>query len=180
MLREQVNIAWVEFLGVVKVRLALVPVAASAFDIRQGLGDTTVIGQKLICLLKVFHRSVVVLQTGVVIETHGKYGLAKIGLQSKSGFGRLPRFFAEGGGWLKTLCKVATRIGVGQQRPAKGKFRVQSHCFSKIALRAKRVSRCESGLERVSQAAEISIVGLRIVGRLSSDDFLFLAGKFGS
>ena len=80
MLREQVNIAWVELLGFVELRLALLPIASPPFDVGQRLRNPTVIGQKLICLLKVSHRSAVVFQAGVVIKTLGEYSLAKIGL----------------------------------------------------------------------------------------------------
>ena len=56
MLREQVNIAGVELLGFVEVRLALVPVASPPFDIGQALKDPAVMRQKALCLLKVFRR----------------------------------------------------------------------------------------------------------------------------
>ena len=100
MLREQVNVAWIELLGFVEVGLALVPIAAPSLDVRQRLRNLTVVRQKPICLLEIIDRSVVVLQAGIVIKALGEYGLAKIGLKSQCGFGCLPRFFAKDGGWL--------------------------------------------------------------------------------
>ena len=97
-------------------------------------------------MLEVTHRTVVVLQAGVVIETLGKYSLAKIGLQSNSGFGRLPCFFTEGDGRLKTLCKITTRVDIREQRPTKGELRIQPHRFFHVFLRAKGVRRCECSL----------------------------------
>ena len=80
MLREQVNIARVEFLRFVEIRLALIPVTSPPFDISQRQRNTTIIRQKLVCLLKVFHRSVVVLQARVVIKALCEHSFAKIGL----------------------------------------------------------------------------------------------------
>src|SRR5438876_4105417 len=145
-LREQVNVAGVELLGFVEIGVALLPIASPPFDIGESLRNPTVIGQKAMCLLKVIHCGVVVLKAGVVIKALGQNCLAKIGLQSKSRFRGVPRFFAESDGWLKTLCEVATRIDVGQQRPTKRELRVQLHCFFEVFLRAKGVRRCESSL----------------------------------
>ena len=60
-MREQVNVTWIEFLSFVEISVALVPVASPSLDISEGLRNATVIGQKLVCLLKVLNRSVVVL-----------------------------------------------------------------------------------------------------------------------
>ena len=146
MLREQVNVARIELLSVVEIRLALFPVTSPPFNIGKSLRNPAVIRQKLVCLFKILHCGVIILQAGVMIKALGKYSLAKIGLQAKSGFGCLPRFFAESSGWLKTLREVATRIDVRQQRPAKSKPRVQMHCFFEIFLRGKGVRRCKSSL----------------------------------
>src|SRR4029077_12920181 len=66
-LAEQVDVARVESLGFVEVTLALVPLASSPCDIGQLFRNPAAIGQKRTCLLKVTHRSVVILQTGVVV-----------------------------------------------------------------------------------------------------------------
>ena len=103
MLSEQVNVARVEPLGFVEVRLAPVPLASPSRDIGQRLRNPAAIGQELTCLLKVTHRGVVILQAGVVIISLGQYGLAEIGLKSERGFGCLPRLFTKGDRWLKKL-----------------------------------------------------------------------------
>jgi len=51
--------------------------------------------------------------------------------------GAFSRFFAESGGWLKTLCKIATRIHIREQRPAQSEVRVQAYCFFDVFLRSK-------------------------------------------
>ena len=71
--------------------------------IRQRLKNPAAIRQELTCLLKVTHRGVVIPQAGVVVISLGQYGLAEIGLKSERGFGCLPRLFAEGDRWLKSL-----------------------------------------------------------------------------
>src|SRR5436189_2894037 len=63
-------------------------------------------------------------------------------------------------------------------RPTKGELRVQSHRFSEIFLCTKEVGR--SGLECVSQPAQVVIVGLGVVGRFGGDDLLFLTAEFRS
>ena len=100
MLREQVNVAWIELLGFVEVGLALVPIAAPSLDVRQRLRNPAAIRQKAIRLLEIIHRSGVVLQAGIVIKALGEHSLAKIGLKSQCGFGCLSRFFSKDGGWL--------------------------------------------------------------------------------
>src|SRR5258707_6246083 len=111
-LGEQVNVARVEPLGFVEVRLAPVPLASPPRDIGQRFRNLAAIRQELARLLKVTHRSVVILQAGVVVIALGYYGLAEIGLKSERSFGCLPRLFPEGDGWLKTLYDVAARIDV--------------------------------------------------------------------
>src|SRR5262245_30607135 len=61
MRRKQVDVARVEALGFVKIRLALVPLAAPACDKSQRFGNLAAIGQELTRLLKVMHRGVVIL-----------------------------------------------------------------------------------------------------------------------
>src|SRR6266480_1033262 len=131
-------------------------------------------------MLKVLDSSIVVSQAGVMIKTFGEHSLAKIGLQPESGVGRLPCFFAEGLGWLKTLSKITTRIDVRQQRPAKSKVRIQLHCLFEVLLSTEGVRRRKSGLQRVRKAAQVRIVRLGIVCRFGCDDFLFMAGQFGT
>src|SRR5262249_60454806 len=106
------NITWVEPLGLIEVRFAPVPLASSAREIGQRFRNPAAIGQKRTCLLKVTHRSVVILQAGVVIKSLGKYGLAQIGLKSERGFDCLPCFFTQGHRWLKTLYYITNRIRV--------------------------------------------------------------------
>src|SRR5438128_10041379 len=60
MLAEQGNVARVEPLGFVEVRLAPVPLASPPRDIGQRLRNSTAIRQELTCLLKITHRSVVI------------------------------------------------------------------------------------------------------------------------
>src|SRR6266481_8023108 len=111
----------------------------------------------MVRLLKVIDRSVVVSEASVVIKAFCEHSLAKFGLQPESGVGRLPCFFAEGLGRLKTLSKISTRIGVRQQRPAKSKVRLQLHCLLEVLLSAEGVSRRKSGLQCVRKAAEVRI-----------------------
>src|SRR2546430_8917245 len=82
-LGEQVNVARVEPLGFVEVRLAPVPLASSPCDISERLRNPAAIRQKLTCLLKVMHRGVVILQAGVVVISLGQYSLAKVGLKGE-------------------------------------------------------------------------------------------------
>src|SRR6266446_502859 len=110
MLREPLNVARVEPLGFVEVRLAPVPLASPACDIGQRLRNLAAIRQELTCLLKVTHRGVVILQAGVVVKSLGMQRLAEIGLKSERGFGCLPCLFTQGDRWLKSLCDVADRI----------------------------------------------------------------------
>src|SRR5882757_6507638 len=131
-------------------------------------------------LLKVIDRSVIISEASVAIKAFCEHSLAKLGLQPEGGVGRLPCFFAEGLGWLKTLSKISTRIDVRQQRPAKSKVRIHLHCLLEVLLSTEGVRRCKSGLQRVRKAAEVSIVRLGIVCRFSGDDFLFLAAQFGA
>src|SRR5258708_39466654 len=131
-------------------------------------------------MLEVLDSSIVVSQGGVMIKTFGEHSLAQIGLQPESGVGRLLCFFAEGLGWLKTLSKISTRIDVRQQRPAKSKVRIQLHCLLEVLLSAEGVRRCKSGLQRVGKAAQVRIVRLGTVCCFGCDDFLFMAGQFGT
>src|SRR5205823_5429205 len=111
-LGEQVNVARIEPLGFDEVRLALVPLASPPCDICERLRNPAAIRQRLTCLLKVTHRSVVIFQAKVVVSSLGQYGLAKVGLKSERGFGCLPCLFTQGVRWLKTLCEVAARINI--------------------------------------------------------------------
>src|SRR5437870_9521714 len=104
MLGEYGNVAWVEPLSFVEIRLAPVPLASPARDIGQRFRNPAAIGQELTCLLKVTHRGVVILEAGVVIISLGPHGLAEVGLKSERGFGCQPRLFTEGGCWLKKQC----------------------------------------------------------------------------
>src|SRR6059058_6191791 len=106
--------------------------------------------------------------------------LAEIGLESERGFGCLPCLFTEGDRWLNSLCAVADRINVGQQRPTKRELRVQPHRFSEIFLCAKSAGGSEVSFQSVRKPTQVSIVGFRIVRWFGGDDLLFLAGKFRS
>src|SRR5882757_2655397 len=131
-------------------------------------------------LLKVIDRSVIISEASVAIKAFCEHSLAKLGLQPESGVGRLPCFFTEGLGWLKTLSEISTRIDVRQQRPAKSKVRIQLHCLFEVLLSTEGVRRCEPGLQRVGKAAQVHIVRLGIVRCFGCDDFLFMAGQFGT
>ena len=60
-LAEHGNVAWVEPLGFVEIRLAPLPLASSPLDIGQGFRNPAAVGQKRTCLLKVTHCGVVIL-----------------------------------------------------------------------------------------------------------------------
>src|SRR2546430_15983350 len=109
---EQGNVARVEPLGSVEVGFAPVPLASSPCDISQQFRNPAATREKQTCLLKVTHRSVVILQAGVVVISLGQYGLAEIGLQSECSFGRLPCLFTQGDRWLKSQCDIAARFYV--------------------------------------------------------------------
>src|SRR5438093_13167413 len=66
-LGEYLNVARVESLGFVEVRLAAVPLALPPWDVGQRLRNLAAVWQELTRLLKVAHRAVVILQTGVVV-----------------------------------------------------------------------------------------------------------------
>src|SRR5439155_7648612 len=95
-LAEQLDVARVQPLGFVEVRLAPVQLASPPLQKRQRLKNSATIRQELTCLLKVTHRGVVILQAGVVVISLGMQRLAEIGLKSERGFGCLPRLFAQG------------------------------------------------------------------------------------
>src|SRR5882724_3119129 len=109
---EQGNVARVEPLGFIEVRLAPVPLASPPRDIGQRFRNAGAIGQELTCLLKVTHGGVVILQAGVVVITLGQYGLTKVGLKTQRSFGCLSRLFTQSDRWLKSLCAVAPRFHV--------------------------------------------------------------------
>src|SRR6266516_5491211 len=106
--------------------------------------------------------------------------LAEIGLESERGFGCLPRLFTEGDRWLNSLCAVADRINVGQQRPTQGELRVQPHRFSEIFLCAKSAGGSEVSFQRVRKPTQVSIVGFWIVRWFGGNDLLFPTSKFRS
>src|SRR5258707_5718701 len=60
-LGEQGNVARVEPLGFVEIRLAPVPLASPSRDIGERFRNLAAIGQELTCLLKVMHCGVVIL-----------------------------------------------------------------------------------------------------------------------
>ena len=59
-LEEEVNVARVEPLGFVEVRLAPVPLASSPRNIGQRFRNPAAIWQELMCLLKITHRGVII------------------------------------------------------------------------------------------------------------------------
>src|SRR5438034_11004715 len=100
-LAEQLDVARVQPLGFVEVRLAPVVLPSPSLQKRQRLKNPAAIRQELTCLFKVTHRVVVIPQAGVVVKSRRMQRLAEIGLKSEGGFGCLPRFFARGARWLK-------------------------------------------------------------------------------
>src|SRR5438876_8732070 len=58
---EQGNVARVELLGFVEIRLAFVPLSSPPGEIGQQFRNLAAIGQELTCFSKVKHRSVVIL-----------------------------------------------------------------------------------------------------------------------
>src|SRR5207247_11453904 len=100
--------------------------------------------------------------------------LAEIGLESERGFGCLPCLFTEGDRWLNSLCAVADRINVGQQRPTQGELRVQPHRFSEIFLCAKSAGGREVSFQRVRKPTQVSIGVFLLVRRCDGDDWLLL------
>src|SRR5262249_13225210 len=96
MLAKHGNVARVESLRFVEVAFALLPLASPALEICHGFRNPAAIGKKRTCLLKVTQRRIVILQTGVVVITLCKDCFAQSGLESKRGFGCLPRLFTQG------------------------------------------------------------------------------------
>src|SRR6266487_2381974 len=139
MLGQQRNIARVEPLGFVEVRLTSVPLVSPPLEISQRFGNTATIRKGLARLLKVTHCGVVILQAGIAVIAHRHERLAKVGLKLKRSFRCLPCLFAKSSRWLQSQLEITTGIYIRQQRPSDGKFGVQPHGFSEISLRAKRV-----------------------------------------
>ncbi len=110
MLTEKVNVARVQPLGFVEVRLAPVPLASPPRDISERFRNPAAIRQELTRLLKVTHRSVVILQAAVVVISLGIQRLAEIGLKRERGFRCLSCLFTQGDRWLKSRCDVAARF----------------------------------------------------------------------
>src|SRR5438034_3419708 len=102
MLGENVDVAGVKPFSFVEVCFAFVPLTSPPRDIGQRFRNQAAIGQELTCLLKVTHRSVVILQARVVVLALGQYGLTQFGLKSECGFGCLPRLFTQSSRWLKS------------------------------------------------------------------------------
>src|SRR6266496_5989796 len=102
-----------------------------------------------------------------MIKCFIRYCLAKIGLKFKSGFGCDTRLIAEGVSSRKSSCYVTGGIDRREQRPTKGKLRINSHRFFKMLLRRNNVVRFEATTAQcISETAQVGIVGLRVVGRL--------------
>src|SRR5215475_15110090 len=80
LLSEQVDVARIQLLSFLEVNLAAVPLALPPRDIGQPFRNAAAIGQKLACLLKITHCSVVILQAGIIVTSLGQYGLPEIGL----------------------------------------------------------------------------------------------------
>src|SRR5215831_170292 len=75
LLSEQIHIARVEPLRFLEVSLAAVPLALPARDIGKPFRNAAAIGQKVTCLLKVTHCSVVILQARIIVTSLSQYGL---------------------------------------------------------------------------------------------------------
>src|SRR4030095_1692318 len=117
MLGQQRNIARVEPLGFVEVRLTPVPLVSSPLEISQRFGNTATTRKGLACLLKVPHCSVVILQAGIAVIPHRHQTLAEIGLKSKRGFGCLPCRLAKGSRWLPRQVELTQGLHVLAERP---------------------------------------------------------------
>src|SRR5438309_5954927 len=98
-------------------------------------------------------------------------------LKSERGLCLLSCLFTESDRWFKILCYIAERIHVREKRPGKGELWVKAHRFLEIFLRTKGVNRVVgTSFQRISHAAKVGIVCLRIVRRFSGDDLLFPIG----
>src|SRR4030095_8755686 len=115
MLGQQRNIARVERLRFVEVRLTPVPLVSPPLEISQRLGNTATIRKGLACLLKVPHCGGVILQAGIAVIPHRHQSLAEIGLKSKRGFGCLPCLLAKGNRWLQSQLEITTGIHVSER-----------------------------------------------------------------
>src|SRR5579864_1721269 len=116
-LEKQRNIAWVESLGLIVIRLAPVLLASAPRAPGQLFEHPAVIRQELACSLKVTLRRVIILQDGGIVTSLRQYGLTEIGLKSDGGVGCLAGLCAQGGGWLKSQCIVAGTFGRSQLGP---------------------------------------------------------------
>src|ERR1700719_1705712 len=177
-LEKEGNIAWVEPLGLIVIRLAQVVLVSTPRNPGQLLEDSAVIRQELACSLKVTLRRVLVFQDGGIVTPLGQYGLTEIGLKSDRGAGCLAGFRAQGGRRLESQGVVAKTFRRSQLGPGYGEFRVQPHRFAQILLCAQGVSRCDFCLKGVTQSTQIGIVSLRIVCRFGGNDLLFTTSQF--
>src|SRR5260370_8371513 len=89
-LGKQGNIPWIEPLGFVKVRFALVQMASPPLDTGQRFKNPAVIRHELVCLLIVTHRRVVILQEVGIAISFCQYGLTEVRLKSNAAFASLP------------------------------------------------------------------------------------------
>src|SRR4030095_8874748 len=115
MLGQQRNIARVEPLGFVEVRLTPVPLVSPPLEISQRFGNTATTRQGLACWLTGPYVGVVVLQAGIAVIPHRHQSLAEIGLKSKRGFGCLPCLLAKGSRWLQSQLEITTGIHVSER-----------------------------------------------------------------
>src|SRR5437016_13433136 len=110
MLGQQRNVARIESLGFVEVRLTPVPLVSPPLEISQRFGNTATIRKRLACLLKVPYCGVVILQAGIAVIPHRHQSFAEIGLKSKRGFGCLPSLPAKGGRRLQSQLEITTGV----------------------------------------------------------------------
>src|SRR5262249_21660021 len=96
--------------GLVKVHLTPIPLSLSSRDISERFRNPAAIWQELARLVKVTHRSVVILQAGIMIEALGQDGFAKVGLKGESLVGCLPCLFPQGVRWLQSHCAIPARL----------------------------------------------------------------------
>src|SRR5205085_8842024 len=107
MLAKQVDIPRIKPLGFVEIRFAPLPLASSALDIGQGLGDPAAIGDEFARSLKIEDRRIVFLYARVMVITLREQAFTQVGLKSERGLGRLSRLVTQRESRLKSRGDVA-------------------------------------------------------------------------
>src|SRR5262249_39867849 len=99
-------------LGFIEVRFASVPLALPTRDNSERCRNLTAIRQQPLRLFKITHRSVIILEAGIVIVSLRVQCLTEIGLKNEGGFCRPPCLIAERSCWFKNLGEETARIHV--------------------------------------------------------------------